>query len=374
MKSMDKRRRVVSKVMACALVLMLSAATVPAYAADAYTPEAYRVTVYAGNNGTVSVNGSSPASSVELASGVPLNGTADFASLQYQVENEKYYVKGIRLAGIDNIRSDKNTGELDAEGNPVNMAGADTVLYAVPTANGELANTEVRISEDTDFVVAYGILANRVSYTVNYVDTEGTTLREPQTFFGDIGDRPATAPVYIENYIPDASLVVLTLSEDESKNIVTFRYTRLEEGAATIQQPSGRVDVIAPNGSVATGVYTTEATPEAAAAATANEVTTPAAVDSAQPANPVEAELVTTDDGSQVLTADGTPLASPEPQTINDDENALAASTDTGTPSETQAAPWLPWLIAAAVVAALIIFILVKARKKQQEELASDPS
>lgn len=379
MKNLNKQRRMASAAMACALTLALSVAAVPAYAAAPYTPEAYRVTVYAGNNGTVSLGEGDAAASVALDGGVALNDTADFSSLQYHVTNDKYYVKGIRLAGLDNIRSDKNTDEVDAAGNPINVAGVDTVLYAMPTADGSLVNTDVRISEDTDFVVAYGILANRVSYTVNYVDADGNPLHDPQTFFGDIGDRPATAPIYIENYVPDASLVLLTLSEDEANNVVAFRYTRLAEGASTVQQPSGRVDVVVPNGSTATGVYTTAPTteevavagaaPEAAAPAT--DETTTAGVDGPAAEGSAATPVLTTDDGTQVLAADGTPLATPEPQTINDDENALAGAANDGLQQDAQAASWWPWALAAAVIAATIVFIVVRARKMQKEDTSS---
>lgn len=57
---------------------------------------------------------------------VELNGTADFSDLAYQVEDGKYYAKGIRIAGLDNVRSDRNTDTVDESGNPVNSEGADT--------------------------------------------------------------------------------------------------------------------------------------------------------------------------------------------------------------------------------------------------------
>ena len=248
-------RRALTVMLAGTLAAMVAAPTAFAATADAYKPTEYRVTVYAGNQGKVSLGDAGQAAeSVQLDPAVRLNGVADFSGIEYTVENEKYYAKGIRVAGLDNVRSDKNTDTVDAEGNPVNTAGVDTMLYAVPTPDGGLGNTSAPITEDTDFVVAYGILANRVAYTVNYVDADGNPLMDSQTFFGDIGDRPATTPVYIENYLPQASVVLLTLSEDEAKNVITFRYTRLAEGTTTEQQPSGRVDVITSDGSRATDV------------------------------------------------------------------------------------------------------------------------
>lgn len=361
-------RRALTVMLAGTLAATVAAPTAFAATADAYKPTEYRVTVYAGNQGKVSLGDADQAAeSVQLDPAVGLNGVADFSDIEYTVENEKYYAKGIRVAGLDNVRSDKNTDTVDAEGNPVNTAGVDTMLYAVPTPDGGLGNTSVPITEDTDFVVAYGILANRVAYTVNYVDADGNPLMDSQTFFGDIGDRPATTPVYIENYLPQASVVLLTLSEDEAKNVITFRYTRLAEGATTEQQPSGRVDVITSDGSRATGVYTTAITEQEAVAA-ANQAATRAAA--ADPANPIEATPLTTDAGTQVIAEDGTPLDAPDVETINDDENALASGQQPGDSTPVANTAWIPWAVAAVVLACLIAFILLRARKEQQGEEA----
>lgn len=360
--------RTLAAVMGCMLATTLCAPAAFAATAEVYQPTTYRVTVYAGNQGTVSLGAGTPAASVQLDPLVELNGTADFSDLAYQVEDGKYYAKGIRIAGLDNVRSDRNTDTVDESGNPVNSEGADTMLYAVPTADGALANTSAPITEDTDFVVAYGILANRVAYTVNYVDAEtGTALADPQTFFGDIGDRPAAAPQYIENYLPQAALVLLTLSQDETKNVITFRYARLAEGTTTVQQPSGRVDVEAPDGSTAVNVYTTAPTPEETAAAADTATATPAAAPG-DPANPIEAEPLVTDEGTQILAADGTPLSTPDTESINDEDNALASGQQPGDQAPVVSTAWVPWAAAAAAIAAIIVFILVRSRKKQANE------
>ena len=158
-------RRALTVMLAGTLAATVAAPTAFAATADAYKPTEYRVTVYAGNQGKVSLGDADQAAeSVQLDPAAGLNGVADFSDIEYTVENEKYYAKGIRVAGLDNVRSDKNTDTVDAEGNPVNTAGVDTMLYAVPTPDGGLGNTSVPITEDTDFVVAYGILASRGLY------------------------------------------------------------------------------------------------------------------------------------------------------------------------------------------------------------------
>ena len=238
----------------CAGALASSLAAAPAFAepasdsaasslAQSYEGTTYSVTVYGGNQGTV--NG---AESVEL-SPLAMGDTVDFSGITVEVPaDSKYYAKGIRLAGLDNVRSDKNR---DGK----NTVGELTVMAAqVNAVTGELVGSAT-VVEDTDFVVAYGVLANRVSFTVTYTDAEGNELAEPQTFFGDIGDVPATAPVYIEGYVPDASLLTKTLVEDESQNVFPFVYTRLASDFQTEENPSGGVDVIGPDGSTAPDVY-----------------------------------------------------------------------------------------------------------------------
>ena len=151
----------------CAGALASSLAAAPAFAepasdsaasslAQSYEGTTYSVTVYGGNQGTV--NG---AESVEL-SPLAMGDTVDFSGITVEVPaDSKYYAKGIRLAGLDNVRSDKNR---DGK----NTVGELTVMAAqVNAVTGELVGSAT-VVEDTDFVVAYGVLANRVSFTVTY--------------------------------------------------------------------------------------------------------------------------------------------------------------------------------------------------------------
>ena len=50
--------------------------------------------------------------------------------------DSKYYAKGVRLAGLDNERSDKNRGG-------ENLAGANTPMVAYVAADGALAGIEL---------------------------------------------------------------------------------------------------------------------------------------------------------------------------------------------------------------------------------------
>lgn len=327
--------------------------------AQSYEGSRYTATVYGGNQGTV--NGED---SVTLGP-VALGETVDFSELTVEVPaGSKYYAKGVRLAGLDNVRSDKNR-------NGQTTAGEMTVMAATVQTDGRLAGTAT-ITEDSDFVVAYGILANRVAYTVTYTDADGNELAPARTFFGDIGDVPATAPVYIEGYLPDTSLLTKTLVEDESQNVFPFVYTRLAPEFQTEENPeTGDVTVTTPGGATTAPVYnTTPATAPTTPAAT----TAPAGAGTAEGAA-VEATPLTTDDGTEVVADDGTPLNAPQEESLDDDETALASGAEQpGNEAAADSNAWVPWAVAAAVLAAVIAFILVRASRKSKEEEAEQPA
>ena len=369
----------------CAGALASSLAAAPAFAepasdsaasslAQSYEGTTYSVTVYGGNQGTV--NG---AESVEL-SPLAMGDTVDFSGITVEVPaDSKYYAKGIRLAGLDNVRSDKNR---DGK----NTVGELTVMAAqVNAVTGELVGSAT-VVEDTDFVVAYGVLANRVSFTVTYTDAEGNELAEPQTFFGDIGDVPATAPVYIEGYVPDASLLTKTLVEDESQNVFPFVYTRLASDFQTEENPSGGVDVIGPDGSTAPDGYVPapSITLPALGGATTTAGTTPtagsgagtgAAADDAAGAGATSVAVpLVTDAGTEVVADDGTPLEVPREESLDDDETALSSGLPEGTSDVVPTAAngnWLPWVIAASIIAVAIVLVLVLAARKRRKEQAA---
>ena len=114
-------------------------------------------------------------------------------------ENSKYYVKGIRLSGRDN-----NT----------------------------VAQSAFLVSGDQDYVVAYGIPGELAEYTVNYVDTDGNKLAESRTYYGNVGDAPVIAYLYIDGYIPDSYNQTGKLSSNTSENVFNFVYSRAASSMA----------------------------------------------------------------------------------------------------------------------------------------------
>ena len=113
-------------------------------------------------------------------------------------DNSKYYIRGIRESGKDN--------------NTVSQTPSFTV------------------TGDQDYVVAYGILGDATSYTINYETAGGRTLAPSETYYGNVGDRPVVAYKYIEGYRPQAYNLTRTLQKDPQENIFTFIYTRIQTG------------------------------------------------------------------------------------------------------------------------------------------------
>ena len=221
---MKKWKRLLVSLLTVSMTLGASTMSVMA---DDTTPYTYKVTLSAGNKGTI--NGQNKIEQTNIASG----STVTFNLNDIQVTDDKYYVKGIRLSGRDN--------------------------------NETLAAPSFTVDKDADYVVAYGIKGNMVAYTVNYQDASGKSLAESQTFYGNIGDKPVVAYRYIENYIPDALALTKTLSDNESENLFTFTYT------------PGATDRIVETTTTVTTTVPGTATPAGAAGTTGSAGTTGAA-------------------------------------------------------------------------------------------------
>ena len=186
----------------------------------------YTVSFSAGNQGTlstedgvsISVDGggdyeitlSGDGKTVEIT-GLTAENSIRFLNSAVSLESEsKYYVKGVRMGGRDNSTVD---------------------MSYFP------------VHRDQDYVVAYGIKGNLVQYTVNYVDQEGNQLYPPQVYYGNVGDKPVIAYLYVEGYQPQAYNLTGTLQSDASKNIFTFIYR-----PAVVETPAGPGEGTTPGG------------------------------------------------------------------------------------------------------------------------------
>lgn len=201
-----------SSILSVCLILGLCAVDTQAAGREPYS---YTVKFYAGNHGSfagrehVNVDNSRSGSSYRieegqdvitirnLARGDRVNFDAAMAGAVTLAGDSKYYVKGIRQSGRDN----------------------DTVGLS-----------SFRVEGDRDYVVAYGIRGDLTSYVVQYQDANGRTLADSRIYYGNVGDRPVVAFLYIEGYTPQAYNLTGTLSGNTADNVFTFVYTRTRTG------------------------------------------------------------------------------------------------------------------------------------------------
>lgn len=276
---MKKWKRLLVSLLTVSMTLGASTMSVMA---DDTTPYTYKVTLSAGNKGTI--NGQNKIERADIASG----STVTFNLNDIQVTDDKYYVKGIRLSGRDNDEA--------------------------------LAAPSFTVDKDADYVVAYGIKGNMVAYTVNYQDASGKSLAESQTFYGNVGDKPVVAYRYVENYIPDALALTKTLSDNESENVFTFTYTpgatdRIVETTTTVTTTvPGTATPGTGTGNVGTAGGTTGGTTGGTAGTTGGTTT---------------GTTGGTTDGTTTGTTDGT-------TTDNDSQDTTAKDKDTATSEDEQ--------------------------------------
>lgn len=195
------RRKLITILLMALLMVMASA--VVCFAADGdYT---YKVKVHAGNVGTYKGDKSwnktcKPGESVYIT------------IKDVKVTNDKYYVRGFRIAGHDNDETERN-----------DAGNAQPSGFTSATFNA---------NADVSYEVAYGIKGSMVSYLVKYVDTDGNALTpdgsdsETDEYFGMVGDKPVVSYRYVDGYTPDAYNLSKTLSSDSDKNVFTFTYTK----------------------------------------------------------------------------------------------------------------------------------------------------
>lgn len=184
----------------------------------------YTITLYAGKQGTLTGQGSAQTSGGQIEKNdsrvVVKNlkyGSVVTFNAQDMVKldaDSKYYVKGIRKSGRDN-------GE-----------------------DADVSNSAITVREDRDYVVFYGIKGDLVSYKVNYQDASGRQLAGSRTYYGNIGDKPVVAFLYLDGYEPQAYNLTKTLSENEAENIFTFVYTPIQSSAATGATGGGETVIV----------------------------------------------------------------------------------------------------------------------------------
>lgn len=212
---MRKAGRILAGLFALCLSLYMGAADCMAAQQGKYT---YTVTLHAGNHGEIRADAKSYVQVVPPADNsgagynvdvredaIVVSGLAYGSRVNLQARdlvdstNGKYYVKGARLSGRD-----------DAD-----------------------QRASCLVTGDQDFVAAYGVTGEQVSYTVNYQDENGNAMAESRVYYGNIGDRPVVAFRYIDGYEPQAYNLTKTLAANAAENIFTFVYRPVQAGGGT---------------------------------------------------------------------------------------------------------------------------------------------
>ena len=169
--------------------LLLLCAGVPVKAA----PYTYRVRIHAGAQGKFS-EGSPVREYLGDESGTVKVSVENWEDEIVVPEDSKYYVKGIRRSGTE-----------------------------------EMGTASFTVSEDVDYVVVYGVKRDLVGYTVTYRDESGRELAPEKRYQGNVGDTPIVGYLPIDGYQPkNAFNLTRTLQENEAENIFPFVYEAVE--------------------------------------------------------------------------------------------------------------------------------------------------
>ncbi len=193
-----------------ASLAVIASSTVPSFGAEKY---GYTVRFLTGSQGSFNKAGvvvynndgvstqadikMSEDNSVITVRGLEYGSRITFNLSSVTLNNDsKYYAKGIRESGMDN-----NT----------------------------ISTNSFQVNKDVDYVVGYALFADRVSYTIEYVDNKGNELAPKEIHYGNVGDRPVVAFLYMDGYLPQAYNLTGTLYRDPSENIFRFVYTPLSE-------------------------------------------------------------------------------------------------------------------------------------------------
>ena len=297
----------------------------------------YTVTLYAGKEGTFA-DGSSEVKITGLKTGDVVSFAGQIGGVQLK-DSGKYYVKGVRESGKDN----------------------NTVSAPAFT-----------VDSDREYVVAYGIKGDMVSYTVNYQDESGNALRQSEKFYGVVGDKPVVAFQYIDGYQPQAYNLTKTLNSNEADNVFTFTYKKIASGSDTNNGSNGSNSG---NGTgtntdnSGTGTNTGNTGNNGTGAANTNNNGNTGAADNTGTGNAANNTVDNnqTDNGQTVESADA---ETPKEQVDLDDEEVPKAKINADQKAKGRPAGVMYALagIALAAILGIIILIVTFRKKKHADE------
>lgn len=174
----------------------------------------YTVTFFSGNQGAFKGD----VTKIRISGNYNDRIVIDIDDLGLKLNNDKYYVKGLRETGKDNKDTTFTRSKL------------------------------ITFSEDVSYVVAYGLKKDMVKYTVKYEDKNGKDLLPSQEYYASVGDKPVVAFKYIEGYIPEAYNETKTLTSNEKDNVFIFHYEKVtkeeqaQASSGTEKKDNGKQD------------------------------------------------------------------------------------------------------------------------------------
>ena len=322
-----ERRNLFMRVGAVLIVIcMIAALALPALAADTSEDTSadtsadtssdatysYTVRIFPGDKGTI--DGKKDPIVTVVEPGYEWSGSDFDYGQRAASDTDKYYVRGIREAGRDN-----NT-------------------------TNNLINPSFTVDRDIDLVVAYGVKGSDVTYKINYLEYgSNKKLLEPQTYHGNIGDKPVVAYLYIDGYVPQYKNVTGTLDADSTKNEWTFyyidaddasvavnsKYTKTGSAASKSKDSKSGINTASVSSSNGSGTSTASSSSNGSGTSTASSSTGTAAA-----ANSRASTASGTSTGTGTSTSSGTPADS-NASTSNGTSAGSNASTSNGTSAGT---------------------------------------
>lgn len=191
-------RRFLSALLAAVLVCLSGIPRGYAQITEGYT---YTVTIYPGNQG-------------RFASAEPLTIQSDTASFSFSGS-------GIRITGLR--YGDRVGFDAAMDGAVILKDGSKYYSKGIRESgrdNSTVGASSFAVTGDREYVVAYGIRGNMVSYRINYRDGKGKDLLPSRTYYGNIGERPVAAWAYVDGYLPQAYNLTRTLQADAGKKCI----------------------------------------------------------------------------------------------------------------------------------------------------------
>ena len=322
-KSVSMKRIFVALVV-CALLAVVALAAATAMPSQAFAtksePYDYTIRVFGGNEGTYDGQAIYK-TTVKAGEEFKLDSTL------VAVSNDKYYAKGFREGGKD-----------------------------------ELAQEAFTVNKDMDFVVAYGVKGEMVSYTISFVEYgTGNALANDQgatsvTYHGKQGDKPVVAYEYVPGYRPRYLNVTGTLGPEGSNNweleYIPLATTEVVETTTTTTATEGGAAAAGTEGGAATGGAAAAGTEGGAAAGgTEGGAATGGTEGGAATATPPETE--------QIIDVDN-PLAG------GTEDNDKQGSATISTASDEGGIPIVPIAIVIAVVVVVIAILAVVLDRKKR--------